>query len=930
MSVPSFELLVDTESFTLIEFDGEEQMNRIFEYRFTCEAPASSLTLADVINSDATFTIKEYDTDIYTGDIDIPGYISAASRKNGNWILTFLPKIHKSTINARSEIYFDNNATLTADTVIESELDNDILLEDRDYINNVNGLPSRKLFCQYNESNFNFVARLCDYWGIQFYFDHFTSNIVFANDSNYDQTIFAKFKTTDKTSQNHKLKIKDWNESIYPPHSYFTVIGHDHNNAGTNILSTYPDGDKGNLVEQRIINAGINSQAEADYVAQMRYEESNCRNARATGTAPTPYFFPGFKIETDDKDFSDAVVIKTIHKARNLNSLNPQTTPYFECEFEAIPDDVVFRPQTYYPIPQATTVLGKTITSATNSNLAERNEIGEYKVRLLGFEVESDISNDPWVRKAQTTGGTNSVDVPLTPETEVLLAFVDNNPNCPYIQHAMDNSLYPVPVNNENAHHAVLATDGMLVTSALQGRYNLTTTRTEERVDDSSISSSVKNYFKNRGDFDQNTNFIDPSTSNDSFTPEDRASGDYIITQQYGDQVKISQGDLLTWHNGNLYDFGGYWNYNLGNSYEENYLDQASQLNQRVSAPTGGDVSYVDLLNSGGPAFTALDWLTVSGKLKLDESFDSQSSDGDYPFPGGDPSSSDTTQPFHSGNINVAKTFNANSYELQSECNSITINDRVNSLEINHVDGIKTTELTFKAGKLRQLAKTGNAASIEKKWASNGNQTYYMKSRYDSTNEQIITEEKKWDLKGDKKVSESETKEDKNWIQTDEKTYNFATGALAAHNIKKNNGMGFAEMDFSYSETAISKFNFGGTKAFSLSAQGDASISISFSGSADLKIGFGLSMEIKTGVEIGMDLDLRTGSTLELDSKGKLEWSGIGFKARAEARAEAKQKNIDLENKIIDIVQKQIKVGKSTVAVENKDIAVNNGVEIKL
>lgn len=57
--------------------------------------------------------------------------------------------------------------------------------------------------------------------------------------------------------------------------------------------------------------------------------------------------------------------------------------------------------------------------------------------------------------------------------------------------------------------------------------------------------------------------------------------------------VSLSQHDTITAQNGNIYDFGGYWNYNLGNSYEENHLSQEAVLNSNTSE--------FDILATGGP-----------------------------------------------------------------------------------------------------------------------------------------------------------------------------------------------------------------------------------------------------------------------------------------------------------------------------------------
>jgi uncharacterized protein involved in type VI secretion and phage assembly len=860
MYTPSFKLNVDGIELTLIEFDGEEEMNRLFKYTFKTEIPTNPVKkLADVIDGDATFTIVEFNTSVGVGDIAIPGYISKASKTSNEWILEFQPKLKKTTTNSRSEIYFQENASLSALTVIQSEFDDDIYLSDRTPVFDVTStLPNRKLFCQFHESNWNYVARLCDHWGFHFYFDHYDNQIVFADNNQYDQKFTTQLKTTSSTADNSQLKILNWQETLTPTESYTKIVGYDYENAGTAINASYPTNGPSQsvLTESSQTLSDVNSQDEAEYIAQIRHEANNCRNHLATGEAKIPYLMPGLLIDTDDSDFSKALIIKTVNRARNLNSTNSGTAASFVCQFEAIPENICFRPDTHYAIPLATNIVGKVISETADVSLAQRSSTGEYKAELLGFENEN--SSHPWLRKAQTTAGTNGSDIPLTPNTEVLISFFDSNPNCPYIQHALNNSLHPAPVTNANPHHAVTSTDGMLLTSSATGRFNFSTTKEHKRQDDNTLSSTIKNYYTGRGEFSQNENFIDPSSVADAadFSFSDHDSGEYIFTRHYGDSVEIREGDKLHWHNGNIYDFGGYWNYNLGNSYEENYLNQKALLNQKTSLLVSKDISNTDLLQFGGPSFEVVEWIKLDGKVDL------TSSTKDYPFSGGDPklelsttpSDEEKAKPFFKDNINTSKTFSSNSYDFSTQCNSIEISDRCNSLEITHrEDATKTVELNFHGGTLRSLNKTEGRSTWGKSW--NGSGTLIS----ESSSVGGVTEETNWHSKGsNNKSSYSKTTKSDNSIAVDAKSYNINTGALATHNISTFDGMGKAEMDFSFQTTAAANFNFGASTSFSISAQANASLAISLSGGVDIKLEAGINLEVKLsgGMTFEMKKDL--------------------------------------------------------------------------
>jgi uncharacterized protein involved in type VI secretion and phage assembly len=919
MSTPSFKLSVDGTELTLIEFDGEEEMNRLFKYSFTTEIPTTGQKLIDVIDGDAVFTIAEYDTALHTGDIEIPGYISRASKTSSEWILEFQPKLHKATTNSRAEIYFKEDASLNALLIIQSEFQNDILLNDRSPVYDITStLPNRKLFCQLHESNWNYVARLCDHWGFHFYFDHHITQIVFADNNQYDQNFNTQFKTTSATADNHQLKILNWKENLKPTEKFVTIVGHDHTNAGTPITSSFPAVQTG-LTEASQTVADVNSQAEADYIAEVRHQANNCLNHLASGQIKVPYVFPGLLIDTDDSDFIKALVISTSIRARNLNSANTGTAASFTCDFEAIPESVCFRPDKHYTVPRANNIIGKVLSDTLDLTTAQRNATGEYKAELLGFENESSVH--PWLRKAQTSAGGNSVDIPLIPNTEVLISFVDSNPNCPYIEHALDNSLMPVPVTNANANQAVLRTDGMLVTNSLLGRFNYSTTANLTPSHDSAISASVKNYFIERGEFDQHNNFIDPSSSSpELFNYDDEKSGNYIFTRHYGDSIEIHEGDKLNWHNGNIYDFGGYWNYNLGNSYEENFIDQEAPLNIKVAK----DSRTGDILTSNGPNWESIDFSAIQLN-SLSASDVTPTSYGDSAIDTDRTEKTfkvNTDGAWGSGGMNVSKSYNA-SYDYKFG-EGIDISDRVNSLEITHTDGATTAiEMNIHEGALRSWEKKRGRSSWGKSWNSTGTLTS------DSSSVGSVTKETNWHSKGsNNKSSSSETTKNESSITTDSKTYNINTGALATHNITKSDGMGANIMDFSYQEVNKAAFNFGGERSFSISAQGAASIAISLSGSAAINIGFGLAFELKTGVEAGMSLDLRTGIDIGINSKGKLEVSGIGFKARAETRADAIKEGIKLRKAEMDLDSKLMSIEDKQLDLENAMISIASGMQL--
>lgn len=895
MPTPSFKLTVDAIELTLVEFDGYEAMNRLFKYTFTTEIPSSSKKLVDMIDGDAVFTIKKYDSSIYDGDIEIQGFISKASKSDGYWILDFEPNLRKEEASSYSKIFYNESTAQTPQDILQDRFDN--LTTSLNYpavFNLLETLPVRNLYCQFGESNLNFIGRLCDHWGISFFFDHINRKLIFENQTSgsghYLEIFDNQLKTTSAAADNSKFKIRKWSENIQPINSYNRITGHDYNNAGTSIEASYPT-DTSNRTEILEIVQDVVSQEEADYLAQAQHESLAALSHTVTGESKIPYIFPGTEISTDDSDFTKVAIVEINSKGRNLNSTNTGNSASYVCEFVGIPDDISYRPSTFYPVAKATSVIGTIISETNDQTLAQRNTQGEYKAEIIGFDTNS--ATAPWLRKAQPTAATNSLDIPLTPNTEVLISFIDNNPNCPYIEHALDNSLHPVPVTSANPHHAILQTDGMLVKSSLEGRFDVAITpKTIESgntyaTSDSGVSSSVKNYLTERGKFDQNSNFIDPSSSTAvEFSDADQSSGDYLFTRFTGDTVEIKQGDKLHWHNGNLYDFGGYWNYNLGNSYEENFIDQEAPLNIKVNK----DSRSGDILTSNGPDWSSIDFSAIekNGLSTSDvkpASYGSSSIDTDR---SGKTFKVNTGGEWNSGGMNVTKDYNA-SYDYKFG-EGIEVSDRVNSLEITHTDGDTTAiEMNFHEGVLRSWDKTVGRTNWTKSWNSSGTKTAETYS--DST----TSEETNWHSKGDNhKSSYSKTTKNPSSITTDEKTYNINTGALATHNITKSDGMGSSIMDFSYAEVNKAEFNFGGERKFSIEAQGTASLAISMSGAIDIGIEASLKLDMKMNASLTIEMEMDGAGKIELDN-GKFVYSGNGIGAEMAQALCATKKVTDLE-----------------------------------
>ncbi|MBE0366085.1 type VI secretion system secreted protein VgrG [Pseudoalteromonas ulvae UL12] len=161
-------------------------------------------------------------------------------------------------------------------------------------------------------------------------------------------------------------------------------------------------------------------------------------------------------------------------------------------------------------------------------------------------------------------------------------------------------------------------------------------------------------------------------------------------------RVRVAHHDSLNIQKGNIYDFGGYWNYNLGNSYTENHMSQTTKINE---------IKDHDLLKVGGPY-----WGTMTNPADDFSHVSKPSMNWRYV-----------------DNVWVEKTFSGKSYEYTFEKESIEVNHKCKTLEISH--GCASHELKFN-GKGVKVFESKSGGGISEEWMStpDGNFATYSKT----------------------------------------------------------------------------------------------------------------------------------------------------------------------------------------------------------
>ncbi|EAT13255.1 type VI secretion system tip protein VgrG [Bermanella marisrubri] len=542
--------------------EGTESISHFFELNIhfkVAKDTASTMDHSILTQEDITLTIDSNDNE-EKDPYQIIGVFSSVeevfeqSNTHKFYIAKMVPALWRQRNNQSYDIYTDQ----TAKDILTDELSNDLMLDHHFAL--TGNYPKKEFICQYSESNFNFVSRLAEHWGIYYYFDHYQGGrLVFADDTNYEDLPVSPVKLDETNNPTNSFDTVRTLRRVYNAVPDSVIITETNPDQAMELFQGIAGDVQDGKTNVNMADEGADNKDEAEFLAKIRLEEMQAYKTVFSGTTGLPCITPGFvlSVETPSGDIHDILITEVQHSGSNLDqgakSASAGTSPYYECSFKGIPKDTQYRPERRTDIPSVISTTGRVYSAANDQTLAQRNEVGKYQVTFDFMRgQEEKISN--WIRHASHSARSNHLDIPLTPGTEVQIGFIAGNPNRPYIMNALENSQSVLhPVTHENPHHAALITDGMLYTGALKSRQSLHMTA---NLDPANVKEHIKQHELKELD----------SLGADQGSPVDTIKGDAHIERTYGNRYQ--------WREGVDFNYGLNATYNFGQQYVENHAYQ--------------------------------------------------------------------------------------------------------------------------------------------------------------------------------------------------------------------------------------------------------------------------------------------------------------------------------------------------------------------
>jgi type VI secretion system secreted protein VgrG len=391
----------------------------------------------------------------------------AAGVQHAVYEITIVPRAHMLSLVTRDEIFLD----LSVPEIIQQKLDR-LELYAGSYVEKrlLNEYPRLDFVVQYGESDLAFISRLAENAGISFHFEQTDEGekLVFSDHNAGKPALLAPVELT--TTGNHG-GVKDIAVKARMVPTLYIVDDYNHQTPLLDLARqrVLEDGSGGGVVE---FGSNVRTPDEAQRIADVRAEESRSKRRVASGESAVGTFRAGLRFTLDSHPFAadgELLLTAVTHELEQTLGGDDAAEDGYRNHFTAVSSANRFRPARVTPQPRIHGVITATIQVRAGAEVgadAELDSDGCYLVQLHCDTPPAPTAKASHRIRLATpfAGPDQGMHFPLRPGTEVLVAFINGDPDRPVIVGAVANAVTPNVVTAANNHmHRIQSHHGLVV-----------------------------------------------------------------------------------------------------------------------------------------------------------------------------------------------------------------------------------------------------------------------------------------------------------------------------------------------------------------------------------------------------------------------------------------------------------------------------------
>ncbi|MDR3300683.1 MAG: type VI secretion system tip protein VgrG [Candidatus Accumulibacter sp.] len=443
----------------VIRFSGQEGLNELFNFTVQLVSPNLALDTSKLLSDRATFRILREDGSeaVFSG---YPARVEQGGAFNGYscYTVELRPALWKMTQIAQSRIFLGQTLQQTIQELLRSQefftFDHRFELTRGDY-------SARDFAMQYEESLYHYLLWRLEEQGAYYYFSqseqkdtlHFADSPI-SHQALADTPKLRYYPVSGLEGAHIREVLTAFTLSQTQLPKQVVIRSYSWQNPNKPIVGMAKVSNNG-LGDVYLTGEDVESDADAERLAKIRAEELRCRARHFSGTGSVPGIRPGYTFGLEEHynpAFNrDYLVTQVLHEGSQESFLNlglgiplegVADHLFYRNQFTCIEADVPYRPQRLAPRSKISGVIHAFVDGASDGSRPEIDAMGRYKL-MFPFDISGRKAGDAtcWVRRAQEQVGQNSgMSFPLLPGVEVLVSFVDGNPDRPYITGALANA----------------------------------------------------------------------------------------------------------------------------------------------------------------------------------------------------------------------------------------------------------------------------------------------------------------------------------------------------------------------------------------------------------------------------------------------------------------------------------------------------------
>ncbi|MFA5183526.1 MAG: type VI secretion system tip protein TssI/VgrG [Syntrophales bacterium] len=465
--------ILPPETFGVVRFQGTEGLSACYGFDILLISKETSIDLREILMNPVTFTINgEGGPILFHGALKAFEQLHAVG-ESVYYRAYLIPRLSWMAMTKHNQVFLNKTIPEIVTACLEdgglTSLDYELRLQ-KDY-------TPWEYVCQFDESHLDFISRWLEREGMYYYFEQdekrekliITDSKIFHTTMEQSKTVYYSPPSGLEGGHRDEVISAFFCRQQFLPRS---VILKDYNYRRPSLDLTasaevHPQG-QGDVY---IYGEHLRTPEEGSSLAKIRAEEILCWERRFDGKASVPYLRPGYTFDLRDHyraSFNHAYL--TVHLTHEGNQAGYMLSglgtelgegeheTWYRNSFTVLPAEVQFRPERKTPKARIYGLLNAKVDAAGSGQYAELDEQGRYKI-ILPFDTSGrrDGKASTWVRMMQPYAGSDhGMHFPLHKDTEILLAFIDGDPDRPIIAGAAPNPGSPSLVNTDNQTKARL------------------------------------------------------------------------------------------------------------------------------------------------------------------------------------------------------------------------------------------------------------------------------------------------------------------------------------------------------------------------------------------------------------------------------------------------------------------------------------------